>query len=96
MLQKRRATGPGPWHHGGMRTTLTIDDTVLAAARSLAFVRGISLGEAVSELARLGLGRVDAEGEPGLRDVAYSPFPVIVGAADRVVTDDMVNVLRDD
>ena len=79
-----------------MRTTLTIDDTVLAAARSLAVVRGISLGEAVAELARLGLGRVDAEVEPGLRDVAYSPFPVIVGAADLVVTDDMVAALRDD
>ncbi len=79
-----------------MRTTLTIDDTVLAAPRSLAVVRGISLGEAVSELARLGPGRVDEDGEPGLRDVAYSPFPVIVGAVDRVVTDDMVTVLRDD
>lgn len=79
-----------------MRTTLTIDDTVLAAARSLADVRGISLGEAVSELARLGLGRVDAEVEPGPRHVPYSTFPVIVGAADRVVTDDMVTALRDD
>ena len=78
-----------------MRITLAIDDTVLAAARSLAFVRGISLGEAVSELARLGLGRVDAEGEPGLRDVAYSPFPVMVGDTEVIVTDELVAALRD-
>jgi hypothetical protein len=39
---------------------------------------------------------VDAEVEPGPRHVPYSTFPVIVGAADRVVTDDMVTALRDD
>jgi len=38
-----------------MRTTLTLDDDVLRAARSLAGAQGISLGEAVSELARRGL-----------------------------------------
>ena len=38
-----------------MRTTLDLDDTVLAAARSLARSRRISLGDAVSELARRGL-----------------------------------------
>ena len=37
-----------------MRTTLTIDDDVLAVARALAGRRGVSLGTAVSELARRG------------------------------------------
>ena len=37
-----------------MRTTLTIDDDVLAVARALAARRGISLGSAVSDLARRG------------------------------------------
>ena len=42
-------------HHGiEMRTTLTIDDDVLTLARGLADSRGISLGEAVSYLARRG------------------------------------------
>lgn len=38
-----------------MRTTLTIDDDLLAAARSLARARSIPVGAAVSELARKGL-----------------------------------------
>ena len=37
-----------------MRTTLTIDDDVLAVARALADRKGTSLGSAVSELARRG------------------------------------------
>jgi hypothetical protein len=40
-----------------MRTTLTLDADVLQAARSLARARSISLGAAVSELARRGIER---------------------------------------
>ncbi len=40
-----------------MRTTVDIDDAVLAAARTLSSERGISLGDAISELARRGLAR---------------------------------------
>lgn len=74
-----------------MRTTLEIDDTVLAAARSLARTRGISLGAAVSELAGRGLA---AHSEPQ-HDLSYSPFPVMVGDGDVVVTDELVTSLRD-
>lgn len=38
-----------------MRTTLAIDDDVLAAARALADQRGRSMGEVVSELCRRAL-----------------------------------------
>ncbi len=38
-----------------MRTTVVIDDDVLAAARSLASSEGRSLGEVLSALARRGL-----------------------------------------
>lgn len=38
-----------------MRTTVTLEDDVLTAARALAEARGISLGQALSELARRGL-----------------------------------------
>ena len=37
-----------------MRTTITIDDDVLAVARALAERKGSSLGRALSELARRG------------------------------------------
>ena len=38
-----------------MRTTLNVDDDVLAGARALAAERGISVGAALSELARRSL-----------------------------------------
>ena len=38
-----------------MRTTVSIDDDVLAVARALAERKGCSLGSALSELARRGL-----------------------------------------
>jgi len=38
-----------------MRTTLNVDDDVLDAAKSLAGIRQISIGQALSELARKGL-----------------------------------------
>jgi len=37
-----------------MRTTVTIDDDILAIARALAQQNGVSLGRALSELARRG------------------------------------------
>ena len=43
-----------------MRTTLTIDDDVLAVARALAERNGSSLGKALSELARRGFRSADA------------------------------------
>ncbi len=45
-----------------MRTTLTIDDDILRAAKTLAGQRKASIGAVISELARKGLNR-----EPCLR-----------------------------
>lgn len=73
-----------------MRTTLDLDEHVLAAARSLARARGISVGAAVSELARRG---INAPVDGATSEVDYSPFPVIHG--DVIVTDDLVAELRD-
>ena len=42
-----------------MRTTVTIDDDVLAVAKALAARRGSSLGNALSELARRGFRSAD-------------------------------------
>ena len=38
-----------------MRTTITIDDDLLAAAKSLAQTRSVPIGKVISELARLGM-----------------------------------------
>ncbi|HKX62821.1 MAG TPA: antitoxin [Verrucomicrobiae bacterium] len=38
-----------------MRTTLTLDDDIAELAASLAKARGLSLGKAISDLARRGL-----------------------------------------
>lgn len=74
-----------------MRTTLEIDDTVLAAARSLARARGISIGAAVSELARRGIGAAPEGVATG-----YSPFPVLHGEPGHIVTEELVDRFRDD
>ena len=47
-----------------MRTTLSIDDDVLEAARQLSLARHIPLGQAVSSLARKGITRI------GLRETS--------------------------
>ena len=44
-----------------MRTTLTIDDDVLAVARALAERRGSSVGSALSTLARRGFRRTETD-----------------------------------
>lgn len=75
-----------------MRTTLDLDEQVLAIARSLATSRRISRGQAVSDLARRGI-RAEAPG-PGA-DFAYSPFPVMVGNSEVLVSDESIAELRD-
>ena len=77
-----------------MRTTLDLDETVLAAARALARSRRCSLGAAVSELARRGL-TLESSTQTRPVDMSYSPFPVILGDPDVVVTDDLVAEHRD-
>jgi hypothetical protein len=59
-----------------MRTTLNIDDDVVAAARELAASGQRSLGSVISELARRGLtpARVDSDdGMPVIRVPAGTP-----------------------
>ena len=73
-----------------MRTTLTIDDDLLQAARSLARMRSVSLGTAVSDLARKGL-------ESGCRIRMENGFPVFdVPPGAPPVTTEMVKSLLED
>lgn len=72
-----------------MRTTLDLDDNLLAIARVRAKENGISLGAAVSEMMRQGL-RVPRATSP-------TGFPVFQPPADApIVTDEIVARYRDD
>ena len=51
-----------------MRTTVNLPEDVLLAARSLADVKGISLGDALADLARAGL-------RPNIRINTKKAFP---------------------
>ena len=73
-----------------MRTTLSIDDDVLRAAKQLAEARGESLGATISELARTSLRRA-AKGR-SRNGVALLP----VRPDARGATPDEVNRLRDE
>lgn len=73
-----------------MRTTLTLDDDVLEAARALAEARGISIGAVVSELARRGLAPPSA----GAVRNGIRLFPVREGAGR--VTPEVVRALLEE
>ena len=72
-----------------MRTTLAIDDDVLAAARGLAERQKRSLGEVVSDLARKAL--MSAPSPPKTRN----GIPLLPGRGV-VVTSEVVAVLADE
>jgi hypothetical protein len=73
-----------------VRTTLTLDDDVVAAAKELAAGERRSLGSVVSELARRGLtpARVEAEdGMPVIRVPAGTP-PITPEMVRRALDED--------
>jgi hypothetical protein len=76
-----------------MRTTLTIDDDVLAAARGLAARQQKNVGEVISALARQALRRdLDIAAAPTRNGV-----PLLPRRADaKPVTLEIVNQLRDE
>lgn len=72
-----------------MRTTLDIDDQMLAIARVRARERGIPIGAAVSEIMRRGLEVPRTKSKRG--------FPVFQMPSDApVITSEMVARYRDD
>ncbi len=73
-----------------VRTTLAIDDDVLAAAKAIARQRNRTVGQVVSELARQSLHPPAASSE-------RNGIPLLpVRNRDAVVTLDVVNALRDE
>ncbi len=73
-----------------MRTTVTIDDDVLAVARALAERKGSSLGSALSELARRGFRSNAIVGEGG----DGTTFPVVADA-EPITSEDVYRSLDD-
>lgn len=73
-----------------MRTTVTIDDDVLAAAKQFADARGLTLGEALSQLARATLTERRRFGTRN--GIVLLPAPADARSAEL----DDVNALRDE
>lgn len=73
-----------------MRTTIAIDDDVLAAAKAIARQRNQPIGKIVSELARNSL-------HPPTTSVERNGVPLLpVRRPNAVVTLEVVNALRDE
>ncbi len=73
-----------------MRTTLSIDDDVLLAARAIAHQQHRSIGEVVSDLARRALHRPEPAATRGA-------IPLLPGRTGQpVVTLETINALRDE
>lgn len=78
-----------------MRTTLDIDDDVLAAAKALSQRQQVSAGKALSNLARQALaGKLENpadSAQPARNAAGFRPF----ASRGPVVTDSLVDSLRD-
>jgi hypothetical protein len=73
-----------------MRTTLSLDDDVLAAAKALARLQGRSLGAVVSSLARTAL-------HPEVEAADRNGVPLLpTRDPQTIVTIELVNALRDE
>lgn len=73
-----------------MRTTIAIDDDILAVAKAMARQRKKTLGQVVSELARKSL-------HPPVASAERNGVPLLpVRRPDAVVTLEVVNALRDE
>jgi hypothetical protein len=73
-----------------MRTTVAIDDDIFAAAKELANTRGMSLGAALSDLARRGL-------RGSVAKTTHGNFPTFdVTAKTKPMTNEMVERALDD
>ena len=73
-----------------MRTTIAIDDDVLAAAKAIARQRHQTVGKVVSELARNSL-------RPPAASTERNGVPLLpVRRPDVIVTPEIINALRDE
>lgn len=73
-----------------MRTTLDLDDSVLAAAREIAEAGRCSVGEVVSELIREAL----QNRARNQRLATRSGVPLLHSTSDHIVTDELIDRIR--
>jgi hypothetical protein len=73
-----------------MRTTLELDDDVVAAARELASTQRRSLGSVISQLARRGLtpAKMDADGDLPVIRVPAGTAPITPEIVRRALDED--------
>lgn len=73
-----------------MRTTLDLDQDVLAVAREIALTERRSLGSVVSELARRGFtpARIDSDGELPVIRVPAGSAPITAEMVRRALDED--------
>ena len=76
---------------GGVRTTLTVDDDVLAAVREIADAHGVPLGAAVTDLLRRALRPTSrlATGADGL------PVVTVLGGGRAITDEDVARALAE-
>jgi hypothetical protein len=80
-----------------MRTTLDIEDDVLAAARELARRQGTSAGQMVSRLLRAALSGTASERlSPAMSASAVAGFRPFPAQAGQLVTNEQIDRLRDE
>jgi hypothetical protein len=76
-----------------MRTTLDIEDDVLAAAKELAQRQGVSAGQVVSKLLRSALtGEAPAQRSGAAVVAGFRPF---AASDQRLVSNELIDQLRD-
>jgi len=78
-----------------MRTTLNIDDDILQVAKELGRRGHKSVGEVVSELARQSLTRSSRPATAKEEKAVYG-FRALPRVPGKIVTNDMINQLRDE
>ncbi len=82
-----------------MRTTLDIDDDILAAAKDLAKAEGQTMGHVITELAPRGLTQPSFAGQPGLADPAahfeMDSWPTFPRRDGPPVTSEMIKRIED-
>ena len=79
-----------------MRTTLELDDDVLAAARVLARQRRRSVGDVISDLARQALSRSTEGGSQNVLEQRSGLPQLPVMPSGGVVDQELVNQLREE
>jgi len=75
-----------------MRTTLDLDDDVLAAAREISRRQGVSQGQVISRLLRAALtGNSETTTSTSKNAGGFKPFPI----RGSVISNELIDKLRD-